>query len=234
MLQLENVEVYYGKIKVINGISLKVDQGQLVVLLGANGTGKTTTLNTISGFLTPKKGAILYKGRRIDQLRPHQRVKLGIVQVSQSRDLFPDLSVIDNLSLGAVLQRDSNVVSRLLERVFETFPMLRERQKQLAVSLSGGEQQMLAIGRGLMSCPELMLLDEPTTGLAPILVRNIADTIKTIQREGTTILLVEQNAMMATALADFYYILRDGEIVSQGPTSGLPENLEQFFTQYYI
>jgi branched-chain amino acid transport system ATP-binding protein len=205
-----------------------------VVLLGANGTGKTTILNTISGFLASKRGIIKYKDRRIDQLRPDEIVKMGIVQVSQDRDLFPDLSVLDNLKLGAVLQKDSKTISKSLNRVFEYFVRLQERQKQLAKDLSGGEQQMLAVGRALMSNPELMLLDEPTTGLAPIIVDNIATITKTIQKAGTNILLVEQNAPVAISLADYYYILRDGQVVREGPTHSLPENFKEFFREYYI
>jgi branched-chain amino acid transport system ATP-binding protein len=234
MLSVENIEVYYGKVQVIKGVSLKVDRGQLVALLGANGTGKTTILNTISGFLACRKGIIKYQNKRIDQSRPDEIVKMGMVQVSQDRDLFPGLSVLDNLQLGAVLQKDSKAISKSLQRVFEYFTRLEERQKQLAKDLSGGEQQMLAIGRALMANPELMLLDEPTTGLAPIIVDSIAKITKTIQKAGTTVLLVEQNAPVAISLADYYYILRDGQVVKQGPADSIPQDLKSFFREYYI
>jgi branched-chain amino acid transport system ATP-binding protein len=234
MLLLENIDVYYGKIKVIRELSLEVAKGQLIALLGANGTGKTTIINTISGFLSPRKGTIRYRGKRIDKSKPHEIVKMGIVQVSQGRDLFPDLSVFDNLYLGSILQKDNREIDKSLQRIFGYFPRLQERQGQLAKDLSGGEQQMLAIGRAFMGTPELMLLDEPTTGLAPLLVKKIADIIETIRNEGATILLVEQNALMAVSLADYFYILRDGQIVKEGPTNSLPENLKEFFRQYYI
>jgi len=234
MLLVDKIDVYYEKIRAIEAVSLKVSEGQLVALLGANGTGKTTILNAISGFLKVTNGTIRYGDKRIDKLRPDEIVRNGIVQVSQNRDLFPDLSVSDNLGIGAVLQRDNTVIAKSLERVFEHFPILQERNKQLAWSLSGGEQQMLAIARALMSQPKLLLLDEPTTGLAPIIVREIARIIRTIRREGTTILLVEQNALLATSLADYFYILRDGKVVAQGDTKSLPENKKEYFRKYYI
>lgn len=234
MLSVENIEVSYGKIRVVDGVSLEVSRGRLVALLGANGAGKTTVLNAISGFLSARKGAIRYKGERIDGLEPDQIVGRGIAQVSQDRDLFPDLSVLDNLKMGAVLRKDSTAIAQSLRRVFRYFKRLEERQKQMAKSLSGGEQQMLAIGRALMSNPELILLDEPTTGLAPIIVSDISQIIRAIQRAGTTILLVEQNAKAAVSLADYYYILRDGQVVKDGSTDSLPNDLKGFFREYYI
>ncbi len=234
MLSVDHIAVFYGKICTIRDVSMQIAEGQLVLLLGANGTGKTTILNTISGFLSPRKGTIKYGERRIDELRPDQIVKMGIVQVSQSRDLFPDLTVLDNLMLGAVLHKDSKTVEGGLERVFQYFPRLREREKQSAGALSGGEQQMLAIGRALMSQPLLLLLDEPTTGLAPLLVHQIGTIIKAIKGTGTTMLLVEQNALMAVPLSDYYYILREGQIVKEDSTRSLPENLKDFLKEYYI
>lgn len=234
MLSLENIDVYYSKVHVIKGISLRANKGQLTALLGANGTGKSTIINTISGFLSPKNGKIKYQDQRIDKLKPHQIVKMGIVQVSQTRDLFPDLSVIDNLYLGAILEKDKDLITQSLEKVYDYFPRLAERKGQLAKSLSGGEQQMLAIARAFMTKPKFMLLDEPTTGLAPIIVSNIAKIIKKIEDEGTSVLLVEQNAMLAVSLASYFYILRDGKIVKEDPTDSLPKDLKRFFKQYYI
>jgi branched-chain amino acid transport system ATP-binding protein len=234
MLLVENIEVYYGKICAIKEVSLSVDEGKLVLLLGANGTGKTTILNTISGFLCPRRGTIHYEGERTDKLRPDEIVKMGIVQVSQNRDLFPVLTVLDNLLLGAVLEKDSKTVEGSLSRVFKYFPRLREREKQLAGALSGGEQQMLAIGRALMSQPKLLLLDEPTTGVAPLLVAALGKIIRGIKEERTTILLVEQNAVMAVRLADYYYVLREGKVVKEGLTGSLPENIRDYFREYYI
>jgi len=234
MLDVKDLHVYYGKLLAVKGISFSVNAGQLAVLLGANGTGKTTILNAISGFISNKRGVITYKDKRIDHVRPDRIMKDGMVQVSQNRDLFPDLSVADNLDLGAVLQKNERDVELTLETVYEYFPILRQRKSQLAGSLSGGEQQMLAIGRALMSRPTLMLLDEPTTGLAPLFVESISNIIKTIHTRGTTILWAEQNAIMALSLADYYYILRDGQIVKEGTTVSLPSNIKDYLKEYYI
>ncbi len=234
MLSIENLHVFYGKVPAIKGLSLKVERGQIVTLLGANGTGKTTVLSTISGFLPAAKGIITYNNQTINHLRADKIVRMGLVQVSQNRDLFPDLSVYDNLFLGGILQKNSKSLSEAFDRVYEYFPILKKRKRQNAGSLSGGEQQMLAIGRALMSDPEFILLDEPTTGLAPLVVKNISEIIKTIRDEGITILWVEQNAVGAVSMADYLYILRDGKVVYEGGPGDLPANKKDFFRQYYI
>jgi branched-chain amino acid transport system ATP-binding protein len=234
MLSIEKLHVYYGKIPAIKGLSLKVERGQIVTLLGANGTGKTTVLSTISGFLPAAKGTITYNDQEINHLRADKIVGMGLVQVSQNRDLFPDLSVYDNLLLGGILQKNSKSLSAAFDRVYEYFPILEKRKRQNAGSLSGGEQQMLAIGRALMSDPEFILLDEPTTGLAPLVVKSISEIIKTIREEGITVLWVEQNAVGAVTMADYLYILRDGKVVFEGGQSDLPVNKKDFFRQYYI
>lgn len=234
MLVLDKVDVHYGKIPAVKQVSMKVGEKQLIALLGANGTGKTTILNTISGFLRVKRGRIVYRDKRIDNLRADQIVGRGIVQVSQNRDLFTELSVVDNLILGAVREKNSTAVDESFRRIFRYFPILENRKKQEAGSLSGGEQQMLAIGRALMSRPELILLDEPTTGLAPLVVRSIVDIIGTIKSEGITVLWVEQNALTAISLAEYFYILREGEVCSEGTRASLPEDKKNFLRKYYI
>ena len=234
MLVLDKVDVHYGKIPAVKQVSMKVGEKQLIALLGANGTGKTTILNTISGFLRVKRGRIVYRDKRIDNLRADQIVGRGIVQVSQNRDLFTELSVVDNLILGAVREKNSTAVNESFRRIFRYFPILENRKKQEAGSLSGGEQQMLAIGRALMSRPELILLDEPTTGLAPLVVRSIVDIIGTIKSEGITVLWVEQNALTAISLAEYFYILREGEVCSEGTRASLPEDKKNFLRKYYI
>lgn len=234
MLVLDKVDVHYGKIPAVKQVSMKVGEKQLIALLGANGTGKTTILNTISGFLRVKRGRILYKDKRIDNLRADQIVGRGIVQVSQNRDLFTELSVVDNLILGAVREKNSTAVDESFRRIFRYFPILENRKKQEAGSLSGGEQQMLAIARGLMSRPELILLDEPTTGLAPLVVSRIVDIIGAIKNEGITVLWVEQNALTAISLAEYFYILREGEVCSEGTRASLPGDKKHFLRRYYI
>lgn len=234
MLVLDQVDVHYGKIPAVKQVSLKIGENHLVALLGANGTGKTTIVNTISGFLRIKRGKIVYKDKRIDNLRADQIVDRGIVQVSQNRDLFTELSVMDNLILGAIREKDSTAVNESLERIFRYFPILENRRKQKAGSLSGGQQQMLAIGRALMSRPGLILLDEPSTGLAPLVFKSIVDIIITIRNEGIAVLWVEQNALTALSLADYFYILREGEVCCEGPIESLPENKKEFLRKYYI
>jgi len=234
MLRVENIDVYYGKNRALQNVSLRVEKGQLVTLMGANGTGKTTILNCISRFLRHKKGTIHYEEKRIDKFRAEQVVQLGISQVSQNRDLFSGMSVYDNLRLGGILETDEKKLEGNFQRVYQWFPVLREREGQAAGSLSGGEQQMLAIGRALMLRPSCILLDEPTTGLAPLIVKEIIKIIGNMIAEGMSVLWVSQDAIKATALAQYYYILRDGKVVAEGSTSSLPENKKEYFRSYYI
>jgi branched-chain amino acid transport system ATP-binding protein len=225
MLEIKNLVVNYGAIAALHGISLSVPAGKIVTLLGANGAGKTTTLKTISGLLKPGSGEILYEGKNIAGLLPHQIVARGISQSPEGRMIFANLTVLENLQLGAYLQKDRHVVRRELERVFVLFPRLKEREKQIAGTLSGGEQQMLAIGRALMSRPHLLLLDEPSLGLAPLLVKTIFEKIVGINREqGLTILLVEQNANLALEISHFGYVLETGKVVLQGSSAELRQN----------
>lgn len=216
MLQIQEIEVYYGAIHAIKKLSLEVEQGTIVTLIGANGAGKTTTLKTISGLLRPKTGAITYKGKDITKVAPEKIVSLGISQVPEGRRVFQEMSVQENLEMGAYLRKDKKGIAEDMEGVFGRFPRLKERRKQLAGTLSGGEQQMLAIGRALMARPELMLMDEPSMGLAPLLVKEIFEIIQDINAKGTTILLVEQNANMALSIANKAYVIETGEIVLQG------------------
>jgi branched-chain amino acid transport system ATP-binding protein len=234
MLIVDNIQVNYGRNCAVRGASLKVEQGQLVTLLGANGTGKTTILNCICGFLKSKGGSITYEGARINNLKPERVVKLGISQVSQNRDLFSEMTVLDNLKLGGILVRDEKKREENLRKVYHWFPILKERERQTAGSLSGGEQQMLAIGRALMLRPSCIMLDEPTTGLAPKIVKEISMIINNLNAEGMSVLWVEQNAIVATSIAQYYYILREGTVVAEGRTSDLPENKKEYFKNFYI
>jgi branched-chain amino acid transport system ATP-binding protein len=225
MLEIKNLIVNYGAIVALHGISLSVPDGKIVTLIGANGAGKTTTLKTISGLLKSKNGEILYSGQNIAGLPPHQIVARGISQSPEGRMIFANLTVLENLQLGAYLQKDKQVIRRELERIFALFPRLKEREKQIAGTLSGGEQQMLAIGRALMSRPKLLLLDEPSLGLAPLLVKTIFEKIVEINREqGLTILLVEQNANLALEISHFGYVLETGKVVLQGESRELRQN----------
>jgi branched-chain amino acid transport system ATP-binding protein len=226
MLTVEAIDVYYGAIHALKDISIQVDEGSIVTLIGANGAGKTTTLKTISGILHPKTGNITFRGKNISDLPAHDVVKLSLSQVLEGRRLFSSMTVMENLEMGAYLRRDKKEIARDYRNIFDRFPRLEERRKQMAGTLSGGEQQMLAISRALMARPQLMLLDEPSMGLAPMLVREIFDIIKDINRNGTTILLVEQNAHMALSIADKAYVLETGEIVLQGPARDLLEREE--------
>ncbi|HEV2434698.1 MAG TPA: ABC transporter ATP-binding protein [Verrucomicrobiae bacterium] len=225
MLEIKNLTVAYGAIAALHGISLSVPPGGIVTLIGANGAGKTTTLKTVSGLLKPKSGEIFYHGRNIAGLPPHQIVKLGLSHVPEGRMIFANLTVMENLQMGAYLQRDRQLVRRELDFVFATFPRLQERGQQIAGTLSGGEQQMLAMGRALMSRPKLLLLDEPSLGLAPLLVKTIFEKIVEINRQqGITILLVEQNANLALEVSSFGYVLETGKITLQGDSSALRQN----------
>jgi branched-chain amino acid transport system ATP-binding protein len=225
MLEIKNLVVNYGAISALHGISLSVPNGKIVTLIGANGAGKTTTLKTISGLLKPNGGEIFYDGKNIAGLPPHQIVARGISQSPEGRMIFANLTVLENLQLGAYLQKDRHIVGRELERVFVLFPRLKEREKQIAGTLSGGEQQMLAIGRALMSRPRLLLLDEPSLGLAPLLVKTIFEKIVEINhKQGLTILLVEQNANLALEISHFGYVLETGKVVLQGDSAELRQN----------
>ena len=225
MLEIKNLFVSYGAIPALHGISLSVPDGKIVTLIGANGAGKTTTLKTISGLLKPKSGEIIYDGKNIAGLQPHQIVARGLSHVPEGRMIFANLTVLENLQLGAYLQKDRQITQHELENVFNLFPRLKERVKQIAGTLSGGEQQMLAIGRALMSKPKLLLLDEPSLGLAPLLVKTIFEKIVEINRQqGLTILLVEQNANLALEISHFGYVLETGKIILQDDSAALRQN----------
>lgn len=224
MLEVKNIQVGYGAIRALKGISFTVDEGEIVTLIGANGAGKSTTLKTISGLLHPQEGSIIFEGKDISNLQSYEIVSLGISQVPEGRRIFPQQSVLENLELGAYQRKDKKQIKEDIEKVFSYFKRLEERKNQTAGTLSGGEQQMLAIGRGLMSRPKLLLLDEPSMGLAPLLVKEIFSIIKEINESGTTILLVEQNANMALSIAQKAYVLETGKIVLSGPADELSEN----------
>jgi len=224
LLELRDVDVYYGKLYILKGISIRVKEGEIVTIIGANGAGKTTTLRTISGLVHPKSGSIHYDGRDITHESSDNIVKLGISHCPEGRQLFPYMTVKENLLLGAYLRSDVNDIRNDMEWVFSIFPILAERQKQIAGTLSGGEQEMLAIGRALMSRPKLLMLDEPSLGLAPIVVDKIFEVIKELNKSGVTILLVEQNANMALEVAHRGYVMEIGKISLQGSAVELFEN----------
>lgn len=224
MLGIKNINVYYGVIHALKNISLKVQEGEIVTLIGANGAGKTSTLRTISGLVKPSDGSILLDGKEISGINAQEIVKMGISHVPEGRRIFPDMTVLENLELGAFLRRDKAEIKKDMEKVYERFPVLGRRRKQLAGTLSGGEQQMLAMGRALMSRPKIMLLDEPSMGLAPLLVKEIFEIIQDINSQGTTILLVEQNANMALSIAHRAYVLETGSIVLEGPAKELAQS----------
>lgn len=221
MLEVKQIDVYYGAIHALKGISLEVAEGEIVTLIGANGAGKSTTLRTISGLLKPQQGTITFEGQTIAAKPAQQIVKLGISQVPEGRRIFANMSVMENLELGAYIRNDSKGIAEDLEMVFKKFPRLAERRTQIAGTLSGGEQQMLAMGRALMSRPRILLLDEPSMGLAPLLVKEIFSIIKEINATGTTILLVEQNAHMALSIAHKAYVLETGRITLSGTAKEL-------------
>lgn len=215
MLKVNNLQVYYGGIHALRGVSLEVNQGEIVSIIGSNGAGKSTLLNSISGFLKYKEGEISFRNSKLGN-NPSKIVKMGICQVPEGRLVFANLTVKDNLYMGAYLRNDKNGINEDFEKVYQLFPRLKEREKQIAGTLSGGEQQMLAMGRGLMSSPEIMLLDEPSLGLAPLLVQTVFDIIIDIRKMGKTILLVEQNAYKALSVADRAYVLEQGKITASG------------------
>ena len=227
MLEIKNLTASYGTINALHGISLSVAAGSIVTLIGANGAGKSTTLRAISGLVKPGGGEILYEGQNIAGLPPHEIVKRGLSHVPEGRMIFANLTVLENLQMGAYLQRDKAVINRELDFVFATFPRLKEREKQVAGTLSGGEQQMLAIGRALMSQPKFLMMDEPSLGIAPLLVKTIFEKIVEINRErGITILLVEQNANLALEISHHAYVLETGRVILEGDSAALRQNPE--------
>ena len=221
MLEIKDLEVYYGMIQAIKGISFEVNEGEVIALIGANGAGKTTILHTISGLIAPKKGSITFEGQEITKIPAHKIVENGLAQVPEGRRVFPSLSVLQNLKLGAYTRKDKKEIDDTLKMIYERFPRLEERKNQPAGTLSGGEQQMLAMGRALMSKPRIILMDEPSMGLSPIFVNEIFDIIKQVSASGTTVLLVEQNAKKALSIADRGYVLETGKIVKEGKASDL-------------
>ena len=221
LLEIENLEVNYGMIKALKGVSFEVNKGEIIALIGANGAGKTTTLHAISGILPSASGKIIYNGQNITKTPAPKIVKLGISQVPEGRRVFSQLSVFENLLMGAYTRRDKSEINEDLEKIYERFPRLEERKNQIAGTLSGGEQQMLAMGRALMSKPEIILLDEPSMGLSPIFVSEIFDIIKALNEGGTTVLLVEQNAKNALSIADRAYVLETGNVVLSGKAENI-------------
>jgi branched-chain amino acid transport system ATP-binding protein len=224
MLQVNSIDVFYGDLQVLWDVSFEVREKEILVLIGANGAGKSTTIKTVSSLVRPKKGGIQFNGVRLDQLPPHKIIEQGIVHVPEGRRLFGDMSVEENLIMGTLFGEAKGSRYKTMEHVFDLFPRLRERRKQLAGTLSGGEQQMLAVGRGLMSLPALMMFDEPSLGLAPILVQDIFNMVRQINEEGVTVLLVEQNVRQTLAMCNRAYVLENGRIVLQGSGQELMDN----------
>ena len=224
MLKVNGIDVFYGDLQVLWDVSFHVDEKEILVLVGANGAGKSTTIRTISALLSPRKGSIEFNGTRLDQTLPHKVIELGIVHVPEGRRLFPDMSVEENLIMGTLYGEAKAKRFQTMEKVYQLFPRLRERKKQMAGTLSGGEQQMLAVGRGLMSLPKLMMFDEPSLGLAPILVQEIFHMVKRVNQEGVTVLLVEQNVKQTLAMCHRAYVLENGRIVLEGEGKALMDN----------
>jgi branched-chain amino acid transport system ATP-binding protein len=224
MLTVEEVHTYYGNIHALKGLSIELEKGEIVTLIGANGAGKTTTLRTIAGLLRPREGSVVFEGEDLTAVKPHHIVSRGISMVPEGRGIFARLTVTENLEMGAFSRSDKKEMAESTERVYRLFPRLKERRNQVGGTLSGGEQQMLATGRALMARPRLVLMDEPSMGLAPVLVELIFDTIQEINREGVSILLVEQNALMALAIANRGYVLQTGEIVLSDTAENLKQN----------
>lgn len=224
MLEVKDLEVYYGVIQAIKGISFHVDKGEVIALIGANGAGKTTTLHTVTGLISPKKGHVLFEGKDITKVPAHKIVSMGMAHVPEGRRVFAELSVYENLKMGAYTRKDKSEIEESLKNVYKRFPRLEERKNQMAGTLSGGEQQMLAMGRALMSRPKIILMDEPSMGLSPIMVNEIFDIIRSVSESGTTVLLVEQNAKKALSIADRAYVLETGKIVLEGKAKDLLED----------
>ena len=226
MLQIDDIALYYGKIAAVKGVSLRVHKGEIVTLIGSNGAGKSTTLRAISGLIQPRTGTISFLGQKLNGVQGHEIVKRGICQSPEGRRIFPRMTVSENLDLGAFLRNDKEGIAADRERVLDLFPRLADRISQKAGTMSGGEQQMLAVGRALMGSPQLLLLDEPSMGLAPVLVDLIFDTIETIRDQGTTVLVVEQNALAALRIADYAHVLESGSLKLEGPAAPMAEDDE--------
>ena len=224
MLEIKDLEVYYGVIQAIKGVSFEVNQGEVIALIGANGAGKTTILHTITGLIAPKSGTVTFEGTDITHMPAHKIVSMGMAHVPEGRRVFAELSVYENLKMGAYTRKDKNEIEESLKNVYKRFPRLEERKNQMAGTLSGGEQQMLAMGRALMSKPKIILMDEPSMGLSPIMVNEIFDIIRSVSESGTTVLLVEQNAKKALSIADRAYVLETGKIALEGKAKDLLED----------